>query len=71
MFFASNSLEIGGIETALVNLLNRIDDSKYNVTLVLEKKKGENLNNLNENITVKEIKVSNHKNVIIRNGLKL
>lgn len=66
LFFASNSLEIGGIETALVNLLNRIDDSKYNVTLVLEKKKGENLNNLNKNINVKEIKVSDHKNVIIR-----
>ena len=66
LFFASNTLEIGGIETALVNLLNRIDTSKYNITLVLEKQKGDLLNRLNKNILVKELKVSNHKNVIIR-----
>ena len=39
LIFIANSLEIGGIENALINLLNKIDYSKYDVTLVLEKRK--------------------------------
>ena len=40
LLFTAYSLEIGGIETALVNLLNRLDYDKYEVTLILEKKEG-------------------------------
>ena len=39
LLFTAYNLEIGGIETALVNLLDNIDYDKYEVTLVLEKKR--------------------------------
>ena len=34
------NLDIGGIETALINLLKKLDLNKYQITLVLEKKEG-------------------------------
>ena len=66
LLFASVNLKIGGIEKAQINLLNKIDYEKYNVSLILEKKEGELLEKLNKNVNVKELKVSNHKNTIIR-----
>ena len=51
---------------ASINLFNRIDYSKFNVTLVLEEKKGTFLPKLNKNVRVVEVKVSNNKNVILR-----
>lgn len=61
LFFAAVDLNIGGIEKALVNLLNVIDYSKYDVVLFLEKKEGTLLNELNKNVVVKELKVSKLK----------
>lgn len=66
ILFASKNLEMGGIEKACINLLDRIDYSKYNVTLVLEENKGTFLPKLNKNVKVIELKVSENKNVIIR-----
>ncbi len=66
LLFTAVNLEIGGIETSLINLANRIDKNKYNVTIILEEKKGVLLNRLNKNIKVLELKVSNNKNAIIR-----
>lgn len=66
LLFTAVNLEIGGIETSLINLANRIDKNKYNVTIILEEKKGVLLNRLNKNIKVLELKVSNNKNIIIR-----
>lgn len=66
VLFISNNLNIGGMEKALVSLLNSFDYSKYCVTLLLEKNEGVLLNQLNPNIKVKEYKVSNFKIVIIR-----
>lgn len=66
LLFSDVNLELGGIEKAQVNLLDNIDYSKYNVTLVLEEKKGVLLKKVNKNVIVKELKVSNNKNVIIR-----
>ena len=59
-------MTIGGIETAQINLLNNINYNKYNVTLILEEKKGELLNKVNKNVIIKELKVSNNKNIFIR-----
>lgn len=59
------SLEIGGIEKSLINLLKFLKD-KYNVTIVLEKKQGLFLDEIPENIKVIEYKISNNKNVFIR-----
>ena len=66
LLFAANNLDLGGIEKALLTLVNRIDYSKYNVTIILEEKKGLFLNRVNEEVTIKELKVSDNKDVIIR-----
>lgn len=71
LLFTAVNFDIGGIETALINLLNNIDYKKYNVTVILEEKKGILLPRVNEKATVTELKVSNHKNVIIRKSLNL
>lgn len=66
LLFCSYSLDIGGIENALINLLNNMDYSKYDITLILEKKQGVFLDKLNSNVKVKEYRVSVNKNVVIR-----
>lgn len=69
LLFSINDLRVGGIEIAIINLLNNIDHKKYNVTLVMEEKTGVLLKNVNKNVKVQELKVSNNKNVIIRKGI--
>lgn len=69
LLFSINDLRVGGIEIAIINLLNNIDYKKYNVTLVMEEKAGVLLKNVNKNVKVQELKVSNNKNVIIRKGI--
>ncbi len=69
LLFSINDLRVGGIETAIINLLNNIDYKKYNVTLVMEEKTGVLIKNVNKNVKVQELKVSNNKNVIIRKGI--
>ena len=66
LLFADVNMKIGGIEIAQINLLNKIDYNKYNVTLVLEEKTGELLNRISKEVNIKELKVSNNKIVIIR-----
>ncbi len=58
LVFFSYSLCIGGIENALVNLLNKINYDKYEVTLYLIKKEGELLSKVNSNVLIKEYKLS-------------
>jgi len=66
LLFTDNNLKIGGIETAQINLLNRIDYKKYNVTLVLEEKTGELLDRVPKAVNIQEVKVSNNRIVILR-----
>ncbi len=66
LLFTSYNLEIGGIETSLINLLEKIDSTKYNVCLILEKKEGTLLATLDKQIEVKEFHVFNNKNIVIR-----
>ena len=66
LLFAGKSMVTGGIEKSQVNLLDKIDYKKYNVTLVLEEKTGELLDKTNKNVNIKEIKVSNNKNILMR-----
>lgn len=54
ILFSSYSLQVGGIETALVSLTNYLSDLGYEITIVLEKKCGILLNELNKNIEVIE-----------------
>ena len=66
LLFTDVNLKIGGIETAQINLLNRIDYKKYNVTLILEERCGELLNRVPKEVNIKEVKVSNNKIVVLR-----
>lgn len=64
---------VGGVERVLINLLNNIDYSKYDVTLYLQFKEGDFLDKVNKNVKVKGYDLSTNKNKIIRkiiNGLK-
>ena len=68
IIFFSKNLNIGGMEKALTILLNELS-KVYNVTLVLEEKKGILLGKLNSNIEVKEYKINQNKNVIMRKSI--
>lgn len=65
IIFFSKNLEIGGMEKALVVLLNNLCD-KYTVKLILEEKRGCLLNDLDSKVTIEEYKLFNDKNVFIR-----
>lgn len=65
VLISSWTLEVGGIETALVNLVNAMC-SKYDVTLALEKKQGVFLDKVNPKVKIIEYNPSNDKNAIIR-----
>ena len=66
LLFASYNMDLGGIEKALLNLVNRIDTEKYDIEIVLEEKKGIFLNKIKPEIVVRECRVSNNKNIIFR-----
>ncbi|MBP3635678.1 MAG: glycosyltransferase [Bacilli bacterium] len=66
ILFLSCTLCIGGIETALINLLNNIDYNKYDVTLLLEKKEGELLDKVNKNVKLYNYNICTSRNVIYR-----
>ena len=65
IFFAYD-LDIGGIEVALLNLLNNLDYKKYDVTLILEYKRGINLPFVNKHVRVLQYKLSENKIIILR-----
>ena len=74
LFFASHNLDIGGIEKSLLNMLIRLDYNKYEVTLLLQEKRGIFLNDLPKEVKVEEYKISKCKITILRkilNRLKL
>jgi len=74
IIFTAYDLNIGGIETALINMLKNFDYKKYDVTLFLEKKEGIFLNEIPENVKIINYNICDSKNVIyrkIRNRLKL
>ena len=65
ILFSAYSMDVGGIETALITLLKKIN-KLYNITLVLEKKEGIFLKDLPENINVITYKPSVNKNIFLR-----
>lgn len=71
LFFAAHSLDIGGIETALVTLLNELSKRGYEITLGLEKKKGIFLNEINSNVNILEYNPSEVKFTPIRKLINL
>lgn len=74
LLFTAYSLDVGGIETALIHLLSHLDYSCYDVTLILEKKEGIFLHSLPKEVHVLEYKISTHSFVVFRkiyNRIKL
>lgn len=65
IIFFSYDMNIGGMEKALVLLLNRLVE-EYDVSLVLESKKGDLLTQLDQRIHTSEYKVSNCRFVPFR-----
>lgn len=59
VLFALYNLDIGGIEKAMANLLKNFDYDKYDVTILLQEKKGIFLNQLPDEVHVKEYTISN------------
>ena len=71
LIFFSKNLKIGGLEKSLVALLNNIDFTNYSVTLVLEKKEGNLLKSINQNVKVIDYNLSNNSNILIRKSINL
>ena len=69
ILFAAYSLDLGGIETALVTLINYLAKKQYDITLVLEKKEGIFLDTMDKNIKIITDLTKNIKNFINRNTI--
>lgn len=61
ILLASYNLNAGGIETALVNLIKKLDEKNYDITLYLENKEGFLLKSIPKNVKIKTQKVFNTK----------
>lgn len=70
ILFSAYSLDLGGIETALITLLKELS-KHYDITLVLEKKEGLFFDELPSSIKVIEYKPNNHKLIILRKFMNL
>lgn len=66
LLFAAHSLNLGGIEKALVTLTNILSKKGYKITIVLEKKEGIFLKELDPKIEIIEYKTNYDKNIFIR-----
>ena len=66
LLFAAYSLDIGGIEKALVTLVNYLQKNGYDITIVLEKKQGIFLEEINKEIKIIEYTPDLSPNVIKR-----
>ena len=66
LLFTDYSLSLGGIENAQINLLHFLDYEKYRVSVILEKKEGELLERVPQEVIVREVPVSNHSNLVVR-----
>lgn len=66
ILFSAYSLDVGGIEKALVTLLNKLQEKSYEITLVLEKKEGIFLEELNPEIQLLTYTPNADKNVLKR-----
>lgn len=70
LLFAAVDMQVGGIETALLTLLNYlVNTNKYNITLVLEEKQGIFLEQLDSRIKIVQYKPSNFNNIIVRKSV--
>ena len=69
IIFCAYNLDVGGIETALVSLLNNLDYQKYNIYLFLVKKEGIFLNRIPKQVKIITFNICESKNVIFRKAI--
>lgn len=65
LLFSAYSLDVGGIETALITLLKELS-GKYDITLSLEEKRGIFLDEVPKNVKIITYKPSQNKIILIR-----
>lgn len=65
ILFSAYSLELGGIETSLVSVINYLAKQNYDITLVLEKNQGMFLNKIDKRIKIIEYSPSYNKSIVI------
>lgn len=65
LLISAYSLDVGGIETALITMLKYLHND-YDITLILEKKQGIFLKDVPNNVNIYQYEISNKKNTIIR-----
>ena len=71
LLFSAYDLNVGGIETSLLTLLNTLAKKDYDITLLLEKKQGTFLTELNDKIHIIEYNPCTNKIVLIRKTVNL
>ena len=71
LIFFSKHMEIGGMEKALLNLLNSLARCDYQITLVLEEKRGPFLRELDSGVRVLEYRLSSCPVKPVRRALNL
>lgn len=71
ILFSAVDMNVGGIETSLLTLLNTLIEKEYDITLVLEKKQGAFLKDLDSRIHIIEYEPSENEFVIVRKMINL
>ena len=71
VLFTTYDLNIGGVESCLVNLVNNFDYSKYDVTILLQNKSGDLLNNVNKEVHVVDYNLSRMKFSLLRKCINM
>ena len=66
-----NSMDLGGVEKALLNFLAVLDREKFDVTILFVRKKGEYLNQIPFWVKVQEMEISNLERKILDFGPKV
>ena len=66
VLFTAFNLGVGGVSSALINLLNQFDYEKYDVTLLLQIRQGDFLDKLNPNVNLEDYGLSKIKNKILK-----
>lgn len=71
VLFTTFNLEIGGIETSLVNLVNSFDFDKYDVTILLQQKNGPLIDRVDSRVKVESYELSTIKFTLFRKFINL
>ena len=71
ILIAAKNLKIGGIEKSLINLINYLKYNGYNITLVLEERKGSLLKEIRKEVNIIIFKPSSLKFIPLRKTINL